>query len=309
MNLVIYPDPNKELNVNERMFINVINYSKEFNFTCIEDTKIVSLETTIKDLNTSIKSIIILLDNYGKFIYNNLNFIITSKDINFYINENDIHKNNNKLNAYMRYDSLRSKLFELDHIYILAYYWYHYKKIIKIKPENLIQYPKFVFNKNMLFNKSPPIKKVLLSGSITEAYPIRKYLYSLKNPNVYTLTHQDNIKGDDYMKYLSNYICCFTCCSNINTPYIINKFFEIPGSSSLLLAYDEYVKEPLKELGFIDGENYISCNKENLIDKINWICNDDNDDSINKIRLNGYNLIKNNHTEYDRYKLISSLIK
>lgn len=33
-----------------------------------------------------------------------------------------------------------------------------------------------------------------------------------------------------------------------NTPYIINKFFEIPASGSLLLAYDEWVKDGLKEI-------------------------------------------------------------
>jgi len=40
------------------------------------------------------------------------------------------------------------------------------------------------------------------------------------------------------------------------------------------LAYDEYVKNPLMEIGFKDNKNYISCTKENVIDKINYICDE-----------------------------------
>jgi hypothetical protein len=69
------------------------------------------------------------------------------------------------------------------------------------------------------------------------------------------------------MKYLSTFICCFTCCGNLATPYIINKFFEMPASGSLLLAYDEFVKEPLAQLGFIDTVNYISCTRHNIAEK------------------------------------------
>ena len=103
---------------------------------------------------------------------------------------------------------------------------------------------------------------------------------------------------------MSGYIACFACCSNENTPYIVNKFFEIPGSGSLLLAYDELVKEPLGELGFIDGENYISCNRENVLRKIEWICNPRNMERVNKIRKNGLELVKNKHTDLVRYKMI-----
>ena len=44
------------------------------------------------------------------------------------------------------------------------------------------------------------------------------------------------------------------------------------------------MKDGLKEIGFIDGENYISCNKENLIEKIEWICNGKNRDEVDRIR-------------------------
>ena len=95
---------------------------------------------------------------------------------------------------------------------------------------------------------------------------------------------------------------------NNNTPYIVNKFFEIPAAGCLLLAYDEYVQDALKEIGFIDMVNYISCDKQNIEEKIKYICNKDNLEEINKIRLNGFNLITNNHTIKNRYELLEKLV-
>ena len=43
--------------------------------------------------------------------------------------------------------------------------------------------------------------------------------------------------------------------SNNNTPYIVNKFFEIPAAGCLLLAYDEYVQDALKELTLLISEH------------------------------------------------------
>jgi hypothetical protein len=137
---------------------------------------------------------------------------------------------------------------------------------------------------------------------------MRKYIYGLNHQYVDRLDPSANVTGENYIKYLSEYLCCFTCCSTRNTPYIINKFFEIPASGSLLLAYDEWVKDGLKEIGFIDGENYISCNKENIIEKIEWICNEQNRDEVDRIRKNGNELVKNNHTDECRYKFILNII-
>jgi len=306
MNLVIYPDPNKDLNVNEKNYVNAPLFLKRFN--CIKDTTINSLSDYTKKFIDNINSITILLDNYGLFIFKNLDFIINNQHIKFYIHENDIHFLKSKPNTYKRYFSLRSKLKENKHIYILAHYWYHYPKLYEIPVERIFCFPKFVFNKNISEINTVPIKKILLSGSISSHYPMRRFLGSLNHPKIEILTHDDGIKGPDYIKYLKNFICCFACCLNKNTPYIINKFFEIPSSGSLLLAYDEFVKKELEYIGFIDGINYISCNKKNIIDKINWICDHKNKKEIDKIRINGYNLIVNNHTEKNRYNFIENII-
>jgi len=74
------------------------------------------------------------------------------------------------------------------------------------------------------------------------------------------------------------------------------------------LAYDEYVKNPLMEIGFKDNENYISCTKENVIDKINYICDEKNRKEINRIRLNGYTLVKTNHTIINRFDTLFRLL-
>lgn len=148
-----------------------------------------------------------------------------------------------------------------------------------------------------------PINKILLSGATSDVYPMRcKLKKYIKTGQVEQLQKQGykvknhDIIGKKYIQHLSEYICAFTCCSNINTPYLVAKFFEIPGSGSLLLAYDEFIKEHLCELGLIDGENYISVNHDNLKEKIDYILNPDNRKYIDSVRTKGYLLIQNNHT-------------
>ena len=305
MNIIIYPGT-ENLNVNERQFATPLF---DYNFTFMKDNDISSLQETFQEKVNEIKSITILLDDYGFFINHNLDFILSNKTIKFYIHENDIHYlHGRRLNIAKRYKSLRDKLIDNNHIFILAYYWYHYKKIYNIDPNNVICFPKFVLNTNILYVNPNPKMKVLLSGALSSAYPMRRYLKDLNNPNVEILGKSQNIRGDDYISYLNTYLCAFSCCSNKNTPYIVNKFFEIPAAGCLLLAYDEYVQNALKEIGFIDMVNYISCDKRNIVKKIEYIFNEDNLEEINKIRLNGYQLITNNHTIKNRYDLLEQIV-
>jgi hypothetical protein len=61
--LIIYPSPTKELNVNEKQFTTINNYIKSDNILLVEDTKLDDLKNY-----RNINKIIVLLDNYGKFI-------------------------------------------------------------------------------------------------------------------------------------------------------------------------------------------------------------------------------------------------
>jgi hypothetical protein len=114
--------------------------------------------------------------------------------------------------------------------------------------------------------------------------------------------------GHRYIKYINKYLVSVTCCSNERTPYIVSKFFEIPASGALLLAYDEHVKEPLKQLGFIDGENYLSANHDNIEERISFVTDPNNRSFINRIRWNGYQMIWQNHTLFHRAQLIDNTI-
>tara|TARA_B110001452_G_scaffold161442_1_gene134390 strand:- start:5710 stop:6630 length:921 start_codon:yes stop_codon:yes gene_type:complete len=306
MNIIIYPDPDKDLNVNEKLLSHTLYLD---NFEYFKDTEIKTMGEKFNKIINKINSIFIFKDNYGCFLKTNIDFILKNKTIKFYILENDIHYLKSKSNAYNRYLLIRNNLINNTHINILAFYWYQYKNLYKINENNLICFPKFAPSNSITkFNNNPEMK-ILLSGSTSSAYPMRKYLKSLNHPLVKILTQQDNIRGQDYYKYINKFVCAFSCCSNKNTPYIVSKFFEIPATGSLLLAYDEFVKEPLKELGFIDGVNYISCNKENIIEKINWICDINNIEEINKIRKKGQELVINKHTLKNRFNLINSLEK
>jgi len=305
MNIIIYPDPEKEFTTYEKVYSNFDNFD-DLIFTKFKDTEIESLEISFNNNIKNINSIFIFKNDYCQFVSKNINFILNNKTINFYIFEGDHHYLSSKPNTYKRFLLLRENLKKNNHIYILSTYWYHYSKLYEINKQNLISFPAFVKNEHFEINYKPTMK-VLLSGSITKHYPMRKYLKSLNLPNIHLMDSKIRLPLEEYKKFISQFVCSFTCCLNKNTPYIIGKFFEIPITGSLLLAYDEYVKEPLKKLGFIDGINYIGCNKKNILEKINWICDVKNLDEINKIREKGKELILNNHSIENRYEFLKSL--
>jgi glycosyltransferase involved in cell wall biosynthesis len=72
--------------------------------------------------------------------------------------------------------------------------------------------------------------------------------------------------GEEYVKKLNGYDCCFTCPSRFNYP--LAKFFEIPAAGSLLVAK---TCNDIKELGFIENVHYISVDEGNYINKIKEI--------------------------------------
>ena len=196
-----------------------------------------------------------------------------------------------------------------ENIFICANYYYCYLKFYNINSKKIIPYPPFVDEDLYVDFNIKPIIKVLLSGSKTKEYPARKKLNKIasKNSNIVVLKH-GKYSGHEYIKYLNTFLCCFTCCANKSLPYIVAKFFEIPSSGSLLLAYDEFVKDELKNLGFIDGKNYISCSLNNIEDKINYILNPINLNEINQIRKNGYEFVWSKHTQSHRLNYVNNFV-
>jgi len=155
-----------------------------------------------------------------------------------------------------------------------------------------------------------PINKVLLSGANSDIYPDRLYAINLKHPKTEVLkklkdTDKNASYGINFYKQLNKYICCFVDTAR---DYTLAKIFEICGAGSLLLCMNTNIIDIFEQLGFIDGENYIACTRDNLIEKIEYITNPDNLEEINKIKLNGQNLIKEKHNWEYRYKIFLDVL-
>lgn len=199
---------------------------------------------------------------------------------------------------------------------IFANYSYIFTKYGLPLPQKLIFFPHST--RWIAKPKSNPIAKILISGRINDAYPDRQYVHSLSIQPEYseyfstlkcTFSYNEStdncICGKKYIEYLNNYLCAFVETSR---DYILAKTFEICGSGCLLLCMNTNVKNIMENIGFIDGENYISCTRDNIIEKVKWILNNDNRVLIDIIRINGYNLIKSNHTWKSRLNLFEDII-
>lgn len=164
------------------------------------------------------------------------------------------------------------------------------------------------------FNENP-INKVLGSGRISSIYPDREFFFNLaeKNKHVeifkcsfgYRDSNQNNIFGKRFYEYLNKYLCCFVDCAR---DYILCKTFEICGCGSLLLCMNENLVDIFEKLGFKDNYNYISCNRENIEEKIKFIVDDNNKSTIDQIRKNGYELIKEKHNSDYRCKIFIDIL-
>ena len=196
---------------------------------------------------------------------------------------------------------------------IISTYAYCFKKFFNYADINKIYWFPHSFNEQLKieYNHNPK-NKILLSGCVCDAYPMRKKLMEISETKMYPIDILEHpryskdklhdIIGKKFIEKINEYRFGFTCCLNKSTPYIVQKFFEIPGSGALLIAYDVHVKIQLKELGFIDMVNYIGVNDTNLEDKIQWVLDPLNSIIIEQIRLEGYNFINSNHTHEIRTK-------
>ena len=200
---------------------------------------------------------------------------------------------------------------------VFCSYSYEFTRWGLPKPTNLYFFPHSArwiceYNQN-------PINKILISGRISDIYPDREFAHNkaLKYPSIFDIlkcnvsyrdnnTNDDSIYGKKFYDYLNKYLCCYVDTAR---DYILAKIFEICAAGSLLFCMDTNVKHIMNELGFEDDINYISCTRENFMDKARWIVNNKNIKKINTIRQNGYELIKNNHTWENRMKYLLNIIE
>ena len=104
-----------------------------------------------------------------------------------------------------------------------------------------------------------------------------------------------------YAIELNKYLCSFVDCSKFG--YVVGKYFEIPLSGALLLA--EYTSD-LDNLGFKNGENYISVDKDNFFEILDYIIS--RSEKYRDIRMNGRQLILDNHTNINRFEQFREII-
>lgn len=113
------------------------------------------------------------------------------------------------------------------------------------------------------------------------------------------------IVKEDYGKELNRSKIFFTCGSRNETgaPAVL-KFFEAPACKTLLLAE---TNKDVEDLGFVDGENYVSCSVANFYEKAQYYLS--HEQERQRITDNGYHFIHNHHTNDHRAKQMIKAIK
>jgi hypothetical protein len=116
----------------------------------------------------------------------------------------------------------------------------------------------------------------------------------------YDYNSNSNI-GRGYAEKINKYRVGFTDC--LTFKYMVAKYFEIPATGALLLAEDA-VKEPLKELGFVEDVHYVPVSKENLEERVKQVLDETNREALDQVRRRAQQLVWERHTTSDRAKLI-----
>lgn len=110
--------------------------------------------------------------------------------------------------------------------------------------------------------------------------------------------------NENYAKELNRSKIFYTCGSRHENGGIpVLKFFEAPACRTLLLAEDN---EDIKELGFVDGENFVSCTVDNIAEKTKYYL--ENDEERERITENGYKFVHQHHTNNHRAKKMIDVI-
>lgn len=232
---------------------------------------------------------ILIIENHDDTLVHHIFSDIYNSNKKLYVFADDIHKNEDmkNINYYDNFDGI-----------FVTYREPFIKRYPRIKHEKIYWIPHgFTDDHSLPFNKKP-IEKLLISGKNGSMYPFRRKMIRavptnkdkmamIGHPNYkqFDYDNLENLKiGSKYGVVLNKYLCCFTDCSTLN--YILAKYFEIPATGALLLAEDN-VYGDLEKLGFSDGVNYIKCNQDDVMEKLQWILDPANRAEVDKIRKAG----------------------
>ncbi|HEV7923214.1 MAG TPA: glycosyltransferase [Thermoanaerobaculia bacterium] len=164
-----------------------------------------------------------------------------------------------------------------------------------------------------------PYRQVFVSGAMTSAYPLRLLMrdLALRRPEIarlqdhpgyhtsYRFSHDGRI-GRGYAQSIRACLAAFT--DALQYGYIVAKHFEIPATGALLLA-DRAVAPQLSELGFVDGQHYVSMTADELEATVERVLDPRNAAEILAIRRAGHELVYARHTTANRAREIDALIE
>jgi len=235
----------------------------------------------------------------------------TITNISFIVD--DIH-HSNRIKSYRRPIFKRAKYLFLTYAYKFLNYFPEIQRDVIFFPHSACY--------QISFNERP-LSKVLISGHRNEEiYPDREYLIKLsKDPKYkckleyyppdysgYMIKESESEKtfGSKYYQLLNHYIC--SVVDESVRDYILAKVFEILASGSLLLALNKNTKPIYRDLGLYDGVHYISVSREDIHDKIDLILDPANRFLIDRIRLNGYNLLYREHYYTNRAEFMHKIL-
>jgi len=203
----------------------------------------------------------------------------------------------------------------------LMFYKYLQKKFLPELESSKIISNRHYIHDNFVHSVNNPrnIKISILGHFRHQTYKTRKYIMNNSNLindkliNCNISVFRKSVNVNKYYNILHNsYASIATTGDNLEfyCPYLVAKYFEIPGCGALLLAHVlPELEEEMKDCGFIENVNYIKfTNIEDLIEKCNYVFKPENKEEIERIRLNGYNLIINNHLISHRQKQIINLL-
>lgn len=155
-----------------------------------------------------------------------------------------------------------------------------------------------------------PQNAILLSGAVSENYPLRQRMKLLSDERRYPIVvhehpgyhceydyRRNQDIGEAYARKINKYRIAFTDCSRFG--YVLAKYFEIAATGSLLLA-DEGVEEPLSRLGFIKDVHYVPVSADNLEDRIRYVLNPDHLGELDEVRRRAMRLVLKQHKTSDR---------
>lgn len=108
----------------------------------------------------------------------------------------------------------------------------------------------------------------------------------------YGLDSEELVKARWY-KEIHKYLCAF--CDAHSLRYIHLRVFEIASVGALLLA-DRLVEAEMNELGFIDRVTCIFCDASDFAEKVAWILDETNRETVDRIRAEGMKLCLSRHT-------------